>query len=135
MLPEIKLFKVKHRKLNCIAIHFAYNDTLIALVRKVQYSKWSQSKRVWYIPYSERGLKQIKRVFTGFATINSAPELYTPVTETNRKPGETRNLTPEQRTILNNFYKYLRGKRYSKSTLDTYTMLVADFWLFILKHY
>ena len=38
-----------------------------------------------------------------------------------------RSLDKNQRLILNNFYKYLRGKRYSKSTVNTYTYLVADF--------
>lgn len=32
-----------------------------------------------------------------------------------------------QRTVLNDYYKYLQGKRYSKSTVDNYTYLVADF--------
>lgn len=38
-----------------------------------------------------------------------------------------RSFSLHQRTILNNFYKYLKGKRYSKSTVETYTYLVADF--------
>ena len=39
-------------------------------------------------------------------------------------------LTEDLRSILNGFYKYLKGKRYSKSTVDTYSMLVADFIAF-----
>lgn len=38
-----------------------------------------------------------------------------------------RQLNRYQREVLNNFFKYLRGKRYSKSTIETYTYLVADF--------
>jgi site-specific recombinase XerD len=42
-------------------------------------------------------------------------------------PKRKRQLNTEQRTLLNNFYKYLKGKRYSKSTVDTYTFFAADF--------
>ncbi|MBN4057887.1 site-specific integrase [Olleya sp. AH-315-K02] len=38
-----------------------------------------------------------------------------------------RVLTAENKTVLNNFYKYLKGKRYSISTIKTYTFFVADF--------
>ncbi len=39
----------------------------------------------------------------------------------------TRKLNTEQRTLLNNFYKYLKGKRYSMSTVKNYTFQIADF--------
>ncbi|WP_242156953.1 phage integrase N-terminal SAM-like domain-containing protein [Aestuariivivens sediminis] len=32
--------------------------------------------------------------------------------------------------MLNNFYTYLKGKRYSKSTVDTYCFFIADFIAF-----
>ncbi|WP_298904707.1 site-specific integrase [uncultured Psychroserpens sp.] len=38
-----------------------------------------------------------------------------------------RSLDKKQRLILNNFFKYLRGKRYSMNTINTYIYLVADF--------
>lgn len=38
-----------------------------------------------------------------------------------------RNLSDFNKNLLNNFYKYLKGKRYSKSTIDTYTLQIADF--------
>lgn len=39
----------------------------------------------------------------------------------------TRRLSPEKRKLLNRFYFYLKGKRYSQSTVNSYTYLVADF--------
>lgn len=38
-----------------------------------------------------------------------------------------RQLNEQQKTLLNNFYKYLRGKRYSDSTVNNYTFQIADF--------
>jgi len=44
-----------------------------------------------------------------------------------------RNLTASQKNLLNNFYLFLKGKRYSKSTIKTYTFFVADFVNFHTK--
>lgn len=40
---------------------------------------------------------------------------------------DKRQFNDEQRAVLNGFYKYLKGKRYSVSTIDTYIYLVADY--------
>ena len=42
------------------------------------------------------------------------------------KTSKNRQLNTENRSLLNGFYRYLQGKRYSKSTVNTYTYLVAD---------
>ena len=44
-----------------------------------------------------------------------------------------RNLTASEKILLNDFYLYLKGKRYSASTLQTYTFFVADFINFYTK--
>ncbi len=38
-----------------------------------------------------------------------------------------RDFNAEQRRVLNGYYSYLKGKRYSKRTIDTYIYLIADF--------
>ncbi|MBT8375319.1 MAG: phage integrase N-terminal SAM-like domain-containing protein, partial [Bacteroidia bacterium] len=38
-----------------------------------------------------------------------------------------RQLSADNKLLLNNFYKYLKGKRFSQSTVITYTYAVADF--------
>ncbi|WP_369806634.1 site-specific tyrosine recombinase/integron integrase [Lacinutrix sp. Bg11-31] len=42
-------------------------------------------------------------------------------------PKHKRVLNREQKLLLNNFYKYLKGKRYSQSTINTYSYSIADF--------
>lgn len=44
-----------------------------------------------------------------------------------------RSFNQHQRDVLNGFYKYLKGKRYSKSTIDSYLYLIADFIEFHLN--
>lgn len=40
---------------------------------------------------------------------------------------DKRSFNAMQRDVLNGFYKYLKGKRYSKSTIDTYVYMIAEF--------
>jgi len=130
MLPELKLSKIRHRKQTCIALQFNYNEGLLKLVRTIEGSSWSKTKRFWYTPYSKEKVKQIKTTFKGHVRFSIDKELLKAPTEGYRKQGEKRILTNTQRDILNAFYLYLKGKRYSKSTVETYSMLVADFLAF-----
>lgn len=130
MLPLLELSKIRHQNRDCIAMSFAYEDKLVQLARSINNCTWSKSKRVWYVNHSDRSLKNVQRIFQGHVTFKIAEDLKQKVPEAKRQPGETRNLTKAQRHVLNGFYLYLRGKRYSKSTLDTYSMLVADFIAF-----
>ncbi|MGY0425492.1 MAG: tyrosine-type recombinase/integrase [Polaribacter sp.] len=52
---------------------------------------------------------------------------YCPENTFKKKVKRVRLLNESQKTILNNFHRYLKGKRYSKSTMDVYTFFVADF--------
>ena len=42
------------------------------------------------------------------------------------KASKNRQLSKPNRMILNGFFRFLQGKRYSKSTVNTYTYLIAD---------
>jgi site-specific recombinase XerD len=127
-LPVITLSKGYHRKANQIFIGFKHDWTLIDVVKHLPMAKWSATKKSWYIKNSPQNLKQIYAVFKGHALINSSELFDKPTIKPNRFPTKQhRNLSKEQRQLLNNFYKYLKGKRYSKSTVETYSFFIADF--------
>ncbi|MBT8278006.1 MAG: site-specific integrase [Bacteroidia bacterium] len=125
--PGIKLFKTKHRDSECIAIQFKYDQQLVQLARGISGSRWSQSKRVWYIKNSTGNLSSIYRTFKGRAQIEARDGLIMPHDNWEISLISRRKLSNRQVEILNGFYKYLQGKRYSKSTVETYSYLVADF--------
>ena len=51
--PEIKINYDHHRDQKVVLIRFDYNLKLIEQVKKIPGSRWSQTKRCWYIPYRE----------------------------------------------------------------------------------
>ncbi|MEO9571284.1 MAG: site-specific tyrosine recombinase/integron integrase [Polaribacter sp.] len=115
--PEIFIEKKNHRKEPQLLIKFQYNDKLVDVMRKIDGAFWSKNLKSWYISDSKNNLNVILEKFKNLAKINIE----------NKKKLFKRNLTDFQKTFLNNFYLYLKGKRYSKSTIQTYTFFVADF--------
>ncbi|GGZ76134.1 tyrosine-type recombinase/integrase [Algibacter mikhailovii] len=127
-LPIITLSKQIHRNQSQILIGFKHDWALIDVVKHLPDAQWSATLKSWYIKNNPANLKQIFSVFKGHAYVNGSAIFDAPVAKPKKLPKKAqRNLSPEHRNLLNNFYKYLLGKRYSNSTVDTYLFFVADF--------
>ncbi|MBQ0786866.1 MAG: tyrosine-type recombinase/integrase [Oceanihabitans sp.] len=112
-----------HNKAEQILICFDYNQAVIHLVRTIPGRKWSVILRKWYVKRSSENLQNIRKKLHAYTIDDSILKKSPPI----KVFHNTSQLTTEQKAILNGFYKYLRGKRYSQSTIDTYTFLTADF--------
>jgi len=126
-LPIITLKHVHHRKDNQISLQFIYNKDLINIAKSKLKAKWSQTLKSWYIKNNPKNLKLIYSTFNKHAFINGTEFFNNPPKETKLHIKRVRVLTAENKTLLNNFYTYLKGKRYSASTIRAYTFFVADF--------
>jgi integrase/recombinase XerD len=99
---EVKL--IRHRGESRIGLFFEKNADLIARVKKVEGSKWSQSLKVWHIPDTAANRTRFKVVVN--------------------EPSAEGYLQLEQ------FQRYLRSKRYSESTIKTYSEAFKSFLTF-----
>lgn len=117
--PEIFLEQKTHKKKNQLLLKFKYNDALINIVRNIKSTHWSKSLKSWLIEDTNENLALIIDAFKNITIINTE--------NLSKKKVFKRNLTLEQRNLLNNFYLYLKGKRYSQSTIQTYSFFIADF--------
>lgn len=118
-LPTIFLEERFHRKESQLLLRFTYNQKLIALVKSINGVYWSQTFSAWYIKNTVKNLDAVLQIFDGITIVD--------VSKVNKKTLFKRNLTLDEKKLLNNFYTYLKGKRYSKSTIETYTFFIADF--------
>ncbi len=126
-LPLVVLSRVYFKKAHQIKISFKYDNILIDVLRDTPEAKWSQTLKSWYIVNTPIHLKQLFKIFNGIATVN-AKDLFDNSMPTHQFPEKRiRQLSIENKNLLNGFYLYLKGKRYSKSTIDTYTHFIADF--------
>ena len=79
----------------------------------------------WYLKNSEENLSLVLGLFKGVTKVDTSKVI--------KKTRFKRNLTTVQKKLLNDFYLYLKGKRYSQSTIQTYTFFIADFINFHTK--
>lgn len=101
-----------------LCIKSDYKKEFVPIFRSIKNSRWNRSLRVWQIPYSEKAVSEVKRLFAEHVQIE------------NKIPREIHEKTFRHDDLVDGFKKYLRGKRYSKSTCETYTFLVRDFLKF-----
>ncbi len=123
--PEIFIEQKVLQKKDYLLVSFIYNNDLINLIRKIDGAKWSKSLKSWCVLDSEENLEIIIETFKNLTSVNCS--------KISKKEVFKRNLTELQKKLLNSFYSYLKGKRYSKSTMQTYTFFVADFINFHTK--
>ena len=95
---------VSHKGEKRIAIYFEKNTDLIARIKKVEGSRWSQSKGFWHIPNTIEN--QIR-----FKILVSLP-------------------SAEGIEAIEKFKQHLRSKRYSESTIKTYSEALQSFFTF-----
>ena len=102
---EVKL--IRYRGESRIGLYFEKNADLIARVKKIEGSRWSQSLKVWHVPDTAANR-------TRFTVVVNEP-------------------SAEGYLQLEQFQRYLRSKRYSESTVKTYSEALKSFLTFYKK--
>ena len=98
---------ITHHKEPRIAVYFEKNAELIARIKKLEGSKWSQTLKAWHLPDTEENRIRFKLPLAA-------------------------SLLPNEEGIaaMAQFKNYLRSKRYSDSTIITYTDALKSFLVF-----
>jgi len=98
---------VRHRGENRIVVLFEKDAVLIARIKQVVGARWSQSMQYWHVPDSEENRER-------FGLVSLAASM----------PSD------EGMQALVQFKQYLRSKRYSESTIGTYSEALKSFLVF-----
>lgn len=127
-LPVITLKHLKHRGGDQIALYFPYNVSLISCTRKLDGVRWSASKKCWYLHDYLGIMDDLLTHFTGIAELKN---------ETSYRFGPE-GITERQLLVrldeeTKRFKRFLEGRRYSKSTVGTYSAFIASFLRFTKK--
>lgn len=96
---------VKLRGEKRIAVHFPNRTELVIRMRKLPGAKWSSSLKVWHLPMSEEYLEKFK--------------IHGPADPLDSKSAE-----------IAEFKLWLRSKRYSENTIETYMNALISFLTF-----
>ncbi len=121
--PKIKLDYDHHRDQEVVLIRFDYNTRLIEEVKKLPGSRWSQTKRCWYIPANNFHLDTFLNKILGIADIDASN-----IKERGASNISTGRIKKSFLTKLPKGYlEILEQKRYAKSTIGTYTTYFRQF--------
>ena len=96
---------IKHRGENRIAVYFEKNAEWIARIKKLENVKWSATLKAWHLPDNDENRKRFKL-------------------------DPTLNLSEEQALKIAEFMRWLKSKRYSESTIKTYSEAIKIFLLY-----
>ena len=128
-IPTLLLKKAIHRNRVCLFLVFNYNDAILNKIRNLKMLRWSNSKKVWYADFNEGAISIVKSVFKNDVELiyddSIAKKFIIPSNKKSRKISEA------NKEIIRGFIRFLKGKRYSKSTVRSYFTLIADFIEFI----
>lgn len=123
-LPTVRIGKIVHQRQSRICVCFKYDYALIQHIKKLPGYYWSRSKRCWLFPDQPEQLERLLNHLKGHAEIIDE----TGDTSINQKGLlKQRKFSEENREVLKGFERFLRGRRYAKSTVSTYYTFMADF--------
>jgi site-specific recombinase XerD len=155
----VRIEKLFHRDLHCLAIHFPYNRFLITVTKQIEGILFSKTHRCWYVEDKPDLLKNILAHYkchhidvdyTGIEnasaadnTNNVAADQRQPVNGATAPPPpvekssdkHVRVLNEEQQIVLRMMEQKLHLKGYSSNTAKTYLFQFKDFMHFYANTY
>lgn len=119
-MGTVKLVKGHHRGKAVIGIHFKYNAYWCDLVRQMGAS-WSNTHQCWYLPERKGVVDKILQTFKGVAWVDYQavlPIRYSGADQRENVPNTA--VDPETDQKIQAFADWMRTKRYSEKTIQTY---------------
>ncbi len=138
-LPVVKLKPSIHNEKEVVQIIFDRNEEVHQLLRSATQMRWSKTMSSWYLPFSKTITQDLFRLLKDKAYLdyqeiklnstaaisNSISQVQQPVTLTHKELQDPKSEVIEK---LQEFKNWLRSKRYSESTISTYTDAIRTFF-------
>ncbi|MCE3229025.1 MAG: Integrase/recombinase [Bacteroidetes bacterium] len=134
--PKINLSIAHHKGLCVMRLNFTKNEKLLKVLRAYKALRWSQSMNCWYLPYSAALNQELSDLLKGHAFIDYSAVSFdvieeVPMNKHNQKTNENlKELPKESELKLNEFKNWMRSRRYSESTINTYIDALRTFLRF-----
>ena len=139
-MKKVKLSRFTHRESLQLGIHFKYDKQTITIARKLNDVRWSLTFKCFYIPYSTENKTKVFFHFREFgyyvdySALTNLPETTVEIKPHKKKRVHLQTkLSATDKKTLWEFVRYLRGKRFSESTVKTYYFFILNFVRFKSK--
>ena len=125
-MHTVHLSLTKHRQQQVILIKSPADKDLTAAIKLIKTSKWSQTLRTWYVPYSIEVLHEIKKLLSPLCTID-AQQLKQQLDAEKDKATKNEYINTIAKPKIGRYVKWMQSKRYSVNTIETYTEALKTF--------
>lgn len=127
-MKTITLDLVLHRGTRVLLIRYTRDEELTGIVRKIEGIKWTATYKAWYTDYSIELLHIVKNLFDPVCKID-ATVLKEKLAAYNQDL-KNRQLTEVVVEQIQKFRDWMSSRRYSQSTIETYTDALRTFLKF-----
>jgi len=123
-----------HNGERCLTLRFDYDPDLVNLVTNIEGIEWSETMHCWHLPDRPSAKNDIFNLVKGKAFLDYSALDNKPVREKVFEPKEHRKVSPlseKDKKNINEFKRWMAHKRYSESTISTYTTMLSYFLNFV----
>ncbi len=116
-----------------IALEFERDNDLKELLKShFPLMRWSQTYKLWHLPYDEKISQQVFQVLKGkvwvdYSAMKKENMVANPTINTTTAKIELPALTEAQQKDIKTYIRYLKSKRYSENTIKTYSDAIKLF--------
>ncbi len=136
-MKKVTLTRIDHNGTSRIRIGFEYDEELIKIVKRIPDTHWSQASRCWHTADEPGVCNSIFRILKGKAWVD-----YSDIrnnTKHNKKKKQEKSsrkllthvLSEEIKTEIDQFMHWMRTRRYSDRTTQTYTGGLSAFFRYL----
>lgn len=127
-MTNVSLEPFTHNSQDCISIRFPYNFEIKEYIKKFNGVKWTKTHSTFYIYHTEIRVKDLKKhLVEGNIKIITKVKNKSISKITKSKKVELKTLNEEKTTIYRHYINFLKGKRFSESTIASYSNFILDF--------
>jgi integrase/recombinase XerD len=116
------------KKQGLVLLEFEFDQELKELVKTLPGAVWNGRRRAWIIPYQDKVLEQLLALFKGKAWLD-----YTSFQQIQPEqlPARFPDLSPNLEQDIQKFIEWMQNRRYSESTVKTYSQSLSLFFRFM----
>lgn len=130
-MPSITLEPFTHNSKSCVAIKFPFDFETKEYIKKFNDVYWTNTHRTFYIYYDEIRLENFKAYLKkGGLQLNEEPRQDIVPYYRKGVTFELAKLNEEKTNVYRHFLEFLKGKRFSDSTITTYSGFILEFLRF-----
>lgn len=123
-----------HRRENRLTLSFEYDIDLISIIKNIDDARWSSTLKCWHIPDNADMVSKLISMLKGKAFLHYASLKHekksVPIPD-ETIPVHLPDQKDEDKVKIEEFRKWMIHKRYSDSTINTYTGMLGQFFRFI----